>query len=84
MIKFKAKVPFDEGLHARPATQLVNLIKNVASDVKLVKGDTSVNPKSILGVLTVGATHGDELEIVVEGDDEEAVAKNLKEFFQVK
>jgi phosphocarrier protein len=82
MIRFNAKVPFEEGLHARPATQLVNLIKNVASEVQLVKDGKSVNPKSILGVLTVGAGHGDEIEVVVEGEDEVKVADSLKEFFQ--
>jgi phosphocarrier protein len=54
----------------------------VASDVQLVKDGKSVNPKSILGVLTVGAGHGDEIEVVVEGEDEVKVADSLKEFFQ--
>ncbi len=84
MINFKVKVPFEEGLHARPATQLVNIIKNVASDVQIIKDDKSVNPKSILGVLTIGAGYEDELEVVVEGDDEVAVADSLKEFFKAE
>ena len=83
MIKFDAKVLFEEGLHARPASELVNVCKNVASDIKIKKEDVEVNPKSILGILTLGASYEDQLQITVDGSDEEEVAGKLKQFFQV-
>jgi phosphotransferase system HPr (HPr) family protein len=81
MIEFKTVVNFEEGLHARPASELVKACQAAASDIKISKGAKSVNPKSILGILTLAAGHLDELKIEVDGSDEVTVAERLKEFF---
>lgn len=83
MKSFNVRVSFEEGLHARPASQLVRVCQNAKSDIKIIKGTTEVNPKSILGILTLGAGHNDNLTIEVSGEDEEKVVQNLKEFFEV-
>lgn len=81
MKSFTAIVPFEEGLHARPASQLVKVCQTAISDIKIIKGTTEVNPKSILGILTLGASHKDTLSIEITGEDEESVMKKLKDFF---
>ncbi len=81
MVNFDTKVIFEEGLHARPASELVKACQAAESDIQIFKGDLAVNPKSILGILTLGASHGDELRIEVNGSDEAEVAARLKEFF---
>lgn len=81
MIEFVTVVNFEEGLHARPASALVKACQAAVSDIKIFKGDFSVNPKSILGILTLGAGHKDELKVVVEGSDEVEVVERLKAFF---
>lgn len=81
MIKVETVVRFEEGLHARPATELVKACQTAKSDIKIIKGTTEVNPKSILGILTLQAAHMDELVIEIEGEDEEVVAANLEAFF---
>ncbi len=81
MIKFDTVVAFSEGLHARPASELVKVCQKAKSDIKIIKETTEVNPKSILGILTLGAGHNDSLSIVVDGEDEEEIAANLKAFF---
>jgi phosphocarrier protein len=66
------------GLHARAATKLVNCASSFASSITLVRGQRSVNAKSIMGVLTLAASMGTELVILAEGpDEEEAVATML-------
>jgi phosphocarrier protein len=82
MIKITTTVGFEEGLHARPASQLVKVCQSAKSDIKIIKGTTVVNPKSILGILTLGAAHNDVINIEVSGEDEEVVAQNLKDFFE--
>ena len=63
-----------EGLHARPAALLVEMMKSVSSDVTINKGEKSANARSIMSVLALGATLGDTVEVTVEGDDENDVA----------
>lgn len=81
MVQFTTVIGFEEGLHARPASQLVKVCQTAKSDIKIIKETTTVNPKSILGILTLGAGHLDEITVEVSGEDEAAVAENLKEFF---
>ncbi|WP_069999729.1 HPr family phosphocarrier protein [Cellulosilyticum sp. I15G10I2] len=81
MIHFTVKVPFKEGLHARPAAELVNVCKTSVSDITLAKDEFEINPKSILGILTLAAGHGNELKVAVNGEDEELMAQKIKEFF---
>ena len=68
------------GLHARPASQLVALANNYASDVEVVHGGKSVNAKSVLSVLTAGIYTGSEVVLRVSGPDEEVAAPALSEF----
>ena len=65
------------GLHARPATILVNQASKFTSNIKLVYNGKEVNLKSIMGVTKA------TVEIVAEGDDEKdviaSIAKVIKE-----
>mgnify|MGYP000412558177 CR=1 FL=1 len=58
------------GLHARAAAKFVRLASQFSSEVKLVRGSTEINAKSILGVMMLAAAKGTELELVVDGTDE--------------
>ena len=71
------------GLHARAAAQLVKLASSFQSNVTLSRRDTSAsaNARSILNVLTLAAVNGTTLEIVVEGEDEEAAIAEIRELF---
>ena len=63
------------GLHARAAAKFVRLASQFSSDIKLNRGTTEINAKSILGVMMLAAAKGTDLELVVDGSDEaEAVA----------
>jgi phosphocarrier protein len=60
------------GLHARPASQLVQIANRHKSEVHLLKDGTSVNAKSIMGVLTLAAARGTKLTVVCDGEDAES------------
>ena len=62
------------GLHARAASKLVNLASQFASNVNLINKGSSVNAKSIMGVMMLAASKGTEMVLEVEGDDEQACA----------
>ncbi|MEJ7632854.1 MAG: HPr family phosphocarrier protein [Rubrobacteraceae bacterium] len=66
-----------EKLHARPAALLVQRAKQFSSDVKLEKDGTTVNAKSPMGVMRLGAGRGDVIRVIASGPDEEAAADAL-------
>jgi phosphocarrier protein FPr len=61
----------ETGLHARPAKTLVNLVKQFKSDIVIRHGEKKANAKSLISVLTLGASKGSQLKIEVNGEDEE-------------
>ncbi|HIP89556.1 MAG TPA: HPr family phosphocarrier protein [Thermococcus paralvinellae] len=71
----KMMVTNPEGLHARPASQLVKKLSKFKSSVIIKYGDKAVNAKSVLSVITLGIDLGVEIEVIVEGDDAEDVIK---------
>ena len=69
------------GLHARPASMLVSTAMKFSSDILIKKNDKTANCKSILSVLSIGASHGDKLEIIIEGQDETDAYNIIKDLF---
>ena len=57
------------GLHARPATVLVNTAGKFAAEITLDYNGKSVNLKSIMGVMSLGVPHNAEIIISADGED---------------
>jgi phosphotransferase system HPr (HPr) family protein len=62
------------GLHARPAALFVQAVEASGAEVTITKQGRTVDADSILGVMTLGAAHGDV--VTLEADDE-AVLESL-------
>jgi phosphotransferase system HPr (HPr) family protein len=60
------------GLHARAASKLVNCASQFESEVFIIRKDNRVNAKSIMGVMMLAASKGVELELEIEGNDEQS------------
>ncbi|HIY57754.1 MAG TPA: phosphocarrier protein HPr [Candidatus Tetragenococcus pullicola] len=60
----------ETGIHARPATLLVQTASKFNSDINLEYKGKSVNLKSIMGVMSLGVGQGSDVTISVEGADE--------------
>ena len=58
------------GLHARAAAKLVHTAGRFSCDITLIKEGESVDAKSILGLMALGAAQGTKISIVCEGVDE--------------
>ncbi len=67
------------GLHARAAVKFVNLANRFASDVRIIKDDSDVDGKSILGILTLAATQGSDITLRLDGEDEDAALQSIIE-----
>ena len=72
----------ETGIHARPATLLVQAASKFNSDINLEYNGKSVNLKSIMGVMSLGVGQGADVTITADGDDAkeaiEAIADTLK------
>ncbi|CUX38376.1 HPr family phosphocarrier protein [Clostridium sp. C105KSO13] len=68
------------GLHARPATLLVQKAGKYESNLQLIKENVIVNPKSIFTVLSAGLGAGTTITIQAEGPDEKHAVDDLCEF----
>ncbi|QKS71974.1 phosphocarrier protein HPr [Paenalkalicoccus suaedae] len=73
------KVTAETGIHARPATQLVNKAGQYESEITLEYNGKSVNLKSIMGVMSLGVGQGAEVTIKAEGPDESEAIAGLDE-----
>lgn len=70
MASYAFQLSNEHGLHARPAGLLVQVSSKFDSKVCLVKNGQSYNCKSMLGILKMAGSKGDELVLEVEGTDE--------------
>ena len=65
------------GLHARPAAEIVKLAAKFQSEITIVKDDLDVNGKSIMGVMMLAAEHGSTILFRAEGPDADAALDAL-------
>ncbi len=71
MIKQNITIINRLGLHARAASKLVNCASQFESEVFIGRRGNRVNAKSIMGVMMLAASKGVELELEVDGGDEQ-------------
>lgn len=71
MVSGSVTVNNEFGLHLRPASYLCKLAMEYSSKVSMRRNETTVNAKSVLGVLAACVKYGDEVEFICEGEDEE-------------
>lgn len=73
----KVKVISKQGLHARPAGQLVTECKKFKSQIYIRCGDKGVNAKSIYAILQSGIKCGSEVVVECQGEDEELACDTI-------
>lgn len=72
MVKGTITVNNKSGLHLRPASELAKIAGKLRSEITLVAGEKKVNPKSVLILMSAGITKGTTIDIICEGESEEA------------
>jgi phosphocarrier protein HPr len=77
MVEKSFKVIAETGIHARPATLLVQAAGKFDSDINLEFNGKKVNLKSIMGVMSLGIGKDAEITITAEGSDEQDALRTL-------
>lgn len=81
MVRKSFKITNETGIHARPATTLVNCCMNFDSNITLQALKNEVDFKSIMGVMSLGIYSGTIIEVKCDGVDEneamDAIAQKI-------
>ena len=82
MYEKSATIMKQVGLHARPATFLIQKANEFKSSIWIEKDERRVNAKSLLGVLSLGVAQGATINIIAEGSDEVEAVDTLCELIE--
>jgi len=82
MKEFKYTITDPEGIHARPAGELVKAAKQFTSTIKLAKDGKSGDCKKIFGIMGLAVKNGQEVTLTFEGEDEEAAYEAISQFMK--
>ena len=80
MIKTPVVVKTEEGFDGRPIALLVQEASQYASKIYIQIGEKNINAKSIMGMMTLALSSGDNVTVEAEGSDEEQAAKAIVDY----
>jgi phosphocarrier protein HPr len=72
------------GLHARPAAEIVKLSAKFKADITIVRDDLEVNGKSIMGVMMLAAEFGSNIVVRANGPDAEQAVNAIADLVAAK
>ena len=72
------------GIHARPAALIAQTANKYNCELTLVLGDTEVNAKSIMGVITMAAGYNTSITLKADGSDEKEAVQAIEALFDSK
>ncbi len=81
MIETPVVVRQEKGLDGRPIALLVQEASQYVSKVYIKVEEKSINAKSIMGMMSLSLSKGEEVTILTDGEDEEKAAEGIKTFF---
>ncbi len=84
MIERSVTIANKNGLHARPAAEIVKTAAKFKSEITLVREDLEVNGKSIMGVMMLAAEYRSTLLLRADGPDEETALQALATLIESK
>jgi phosphocarrier protein HPr len=84
MLERNVTIANKNGLHARPAAEIVKTAAKFKADITLVRDDMEVNGKSIMGVMMLAAEYGSTLVLRADGPDAEQAVSALADLIESK
>lgn len=82
MREFKYIITDPQGIHARPAGELIKAIKDFQSAITIAKDGRSADAKRIFGVMGLAVKQGQEITMTAEGVDEDAAIETIEAFLK--
>lgn len=82
MKEFKYVITDQEGIHARPAGELIKTVKAFGCSIKIAKDGKEADCKRLFAVMGLGVKKGQEVTFTFDGDDEAAACDAVSKFMQ--
>ena len=82
MKEFTYTITDPEGIHARPAGELVKVAKEFTSKITLSKDGKAGDCKKIFSIMGLGVKKGNEVVLTFDGEDEEAACDKVTAFIK--
>lgn len=82
MQKFEYTIQDPQGIHARPAGDLVKMVKEFACSVTIEKAGKTADARKIFAVMGLGAKNGETVTFTFDGEDEAAAMDMVKAFME--
>ncbi len=70
------------GIHARPAALIVQTAGKFDSNIVFKKDGEEINAKSIMGIITLGASYNSQIVVAADGADEDQALEELFHLFE--
>lgn len=84
MKEFKYVITDPEGIHARPAGELVKAAKEFSCSIKISKDGKTGDCKKIFGIMGLAVKKDHEVVLTFDGEDEDAAYEAVSKFMQEK
>ena len=82
MKEFKYVITDKEGIHARPAGELIKVVKGFNSTIKIAKDGKEADCKRMFAVMGLGVKNGQEVVFTFDGEDEDAACEAVSKFMK--
>ncbi len=82
MVSQVVEIVNETGLHTRPGNQFVKKAKGFRACITVRKGEREADGKSLLKLMKIGVSQGDQVEIICEGEGEQQALASLVEFIK--
>lgn len=82
MVSKATKIVNEQGLHVRPAGELVKEMSKFSSEINLVVNGNKINAKSVLNIMAACIKFGMDVTVEAEGDDAEAAVAKAVEMIE--
>ncbi len=80
MTKRHIKIQIANGLEARPVALLVQVASQFESSIYVEAGEKKINAKSIMGMMTLGLSAGEEIVVSADGSDESEAIEKVEKY----
>lgn len=84
MIRQSITIQLPSGLEARPVALLVQVASQYESSIYVESNEKKVNAKSIMGMMTLGLSAGEEVVVSADGSDERESIENIEKYLSSK
>ncbi len=81
-MEFEYTITDEQGIHARPAGELVKLVKNYESEVLMEKDGKTADCRKLFALMGIGVKKGDNVRLHIKGADEEKAKEAVEAFMK--